>query len=311
MALTPLVFFDDRDQLPKCFIKILSKVKIDRKIYILSGSDSKFESAFIENIRITENATYLESLEKFRKKYVHLSSNSKNFEIACFARFFALKTLMQINKLEKAWLLDTDVWPTQNLDIFEQVAHSKDESLILSRSHSESNEVLGSCSFWNFKDLDNFCTYLMSYFYQKNFSELQHFYSELVSHGISGGVCDMTALKYWTLSEGIDYLNSYHGIFGNHLIPETVSEIVIQIDDMLGIINRKKKHNFIAIFYLRNQFFIIYRFKVFTLASIHFQGHSKHLISQLYIFRFLAGNEFMLEWQTRFYRKIDNLKSKF
>ena len=309
--LTPLVFFDDRDHLPKYFIKILTKAKTNRKVFILSGSDLIFQNEFIENIQITKNITYLKSLAKFKNAYVHLSSNSQDFEIACFARFFALNTFMQMNKLKNAWLLDTDVWPTQNLEIFEQVAHSSDKVLILSKSRPESNAVLASCSLWNFKDVDKFCTYLSNSFYQKNFSELQHFYLENQSNSILGGVCDMTALKYWTSRESIDYLNSYKAILRNNLIPETISEIFLQISAPFGEMKEEKKNNFIVILYLRNQFFLIYKFKVFTLASFHFQGHSKHLINQFYYFKFLAGNEFMLNWQMRFYRRLDKLKHKY
>ena len=309
--LTPLVFFDDRDHLPKYFIKILTKAKTNRKVFILSGSDLIFQNEFIENIQITKNITYLKSLAKFKNAYVHLSSNSQDFEIACFARFFALNTFMQMNKLKNAWLLDTDVWPTQNLEIFEQVAHSSDKVLILSKSRPESNAVLASCSLWNFNDVDKFCTYLSNSFYQKNFSELQHFYLENQSNSILGGVCDMTALKYWTSRESIDYLNSYKAILRNNLIPETISEIFLQISAPFGEMKEEKKNNFIVILYLRNQFFLIYKFKVFTLASFHFQGHSKHLINQFYYFKFLAGNEFMLNWQMRFYRRLDKLKHKY
>lgn len=309
--LTPLVFFDDRDHLPKYFIKILTKAKTNRKVFILSGSDLIFQNEFIENIQITKNITYLKSLAKFKNAYVHLSSNSQDFEIACFARFFALNTFMQMNKLKNAWLLDTDVWPTQNLEIFEQVAHSSDKVLILSKSRSESNAVLASCSLWNFNDVDKFCTYLSNSFYQKNFSELQHFYLEKQSNSILGGVCDMTALTYWTSRESIDYLNSYKAILRNNLIPETISEIFLQISAPFGEMKEEKKNNFIVILYLRNQFFLIYKFKVFTLASFHFQGHSKHLINQFYYFKFLAGNEFMLNWQMRFYRRLDKLKHKY
>ena len=239
------------------------------------------------------------------------SYNSQDFEIACFARFFALNTFMQMNKLKNAWLLDTDVWPTQNLEIFEQVAHSSDKVLILSKSRSESNAVLASCSLWNFNDVDKFCTYLSNSFYQKNFSELQHFYLEKQSNSILGGVCDMTALTYWTSRESIDYLNSYKAILRNNLIPETISEIFLQISAQIREMKEEKKNNFIVILYLRNQFFLIYKFKVFTLASFHFQGHSKHLINQFYYFKFLAGNEFMLNWQMRFYRRLDKLKHKY
>ena len=218
---------------------------------------------------------------------------------------------MQMNKLKNAWLLDTDVWPTQNLEIFEQVAHSSDKVLILSKSRPESNAVLASCSLWNFNDVDKFCTYLSNSFYQKNFSELQHFYLEKQSNSILGGVCDMTALTYWTSRESIDYLNSYKAILRNNLIPETISEIFLQISAPFGEMKKEKKNNFIVILYLRNQFFLIYKFKVFTLASFHFQGHSKHLINQFYYFKFLAGNEFMLNWQMRFYRRLDKLKHKY
>ena len=258
--LTPLVFFDDRDHLPKYFIKILTKAKTNRKVFILSGSDLIFQNEFIENIQITKNITYLKSLAKFKNAYVHLSSNSQDFEIACFARFFALNTFMQMNKLKNAWLLDTDVWPTQNLEIFEQVAHSSDKVLILSKSRPESNAVLASCSLWNFNDVDKFCTYLSNSFYQKNFSELQHFYLEKQSNSILGGVCDMTALTYWTSRESIDYLNSYKAILRNNLIPETISEIFLQISAPFGEMKEEKKNNFIVILYLRNQFFLIYKF---------------------------------------------------
>ena len=246
---------------------------------------------------------YLPRFNEFKEKYVHLSTHAVEFELSCFERYFAIHALMEKHDFSSIWHLDTDVFPTEQLRLYDQF------DLVFSSPYLDNSVVSAHTSRFTLEGIREFTGFLVDEFYVDHLQALRHFYNTRLAAGLLGGVCDMQGLAFWlnTYRPG-QWVNSF-GIESNSL--PRVNHTIANISDEIFLSGK------------RRMFFILNRkryIKVFThrssrrYASLHFQGQYKFLIPTFIRFGFLVGSSKILLLQTIFLvkgsliRKIFQLK---
>ena len=133
--------------------------------------------------------------------YRHLSTNSEPFERACLDRWFLLQTFLQAENQSDTLVLDSDVmlYATE-ADVRACVGNAP---CALSRPALEEPFAWAAsphASFWTAAAVDGFCAFVQRS-YAEPFAPYDDKWRYHVANGVSGGVCDMTALYLWAEGE--------------------------------------------------------------------------------------------------------------
>jgi hypothetical protein len=294
---TPYVYFDNRETLPSWFIKILRFIPESQTVFVLTNSTKSAKIANKTNIKFIKllELDYQHEYAKFTKIYKHLSTHSESFELACFERYFALKACMSKMKLESAWQLDTDVVPTNSLNIY-----SKFE-LIFSTPYKDLSVVSAHTAKFSKAGIENLVSYLLNIFYQQNTNELERIYIERVSKGLLGGITDMTAVGYWlrTLKSG-----SWYNSFGNEYLGMRINHVFGNLEHDLSLASNGYTKSLVLIHLMPSVVILKTPNKTLHYANMHFQGHYKNLIPILIDLKFLIGNSKVFLSLTKVLAKI-------
>ena len=110
----PIIFLhvDDSFYL-KYSLESAKKYNPDSRI-ILIGKNITNCPDFVEYHQMTD---YDLEAAKFRKVYVHSSTNNENIERFCFERWFILSEFMKKNNISKVFTLDSDVLLFENVTL--------------------------------------------------------------------------------------------------------------------------------------------------------------------------------------------------
>jgi hypothetical protein len=222
-----------------------------------------------------ESISYSSAFEVFKQNYRHLSSNSKEFELACFERYFALNAAAEFLELESFWLFDTDCWPTDDIRVLEQP---------LEPCFSSSNSgrtISPHASFFPRGALISFVDFLTSELYQKHIGELTAHFEKLQKSGLPGGVSDMMALSIWLEKRQIQWTNTYNRMTFP-LISHNFEE------DFRDFRRLSVEAKIDATGHIRT-FEISIDQKKFSYANLHFQGRAKWLAYLLARYEKLDG----------------------
>ena len=294
-SLPPVFFYDNRDKIDSNFMRILNSLKIKNDIYVISNSDFNINPNIelrIHKICLKQLNGYEEIKNHFLHNYTHLSQNSENFEAACFLRYFAYNILLDQLKIEKAFLFDTDVWPTKSLSFFN--AHEKS---LLSPGRNSNNMISSHSSLFQSKDLVSFTNFLLNELYQNYLEYLKLFYQKLIEDKRQGGVSDMLALNIFFRNIGhAPWSDANYFSVDNYFINHTFSTLPAELNI--------KKNSWFLIILKKNYFLVATRKHRRRYATLHFQGHDKHLIPCLKFSRFLIGNYKIFALMIRFSRKF-------
>jgi len=223
-------------------------------------------------------------------------------EIACFARFFAMRRFMHQRGIEYAWHMDTDVWPTNDLQKFENFVIENGYGALLSGGYSDNSSLTAGCAIFHLETLDQFCKYLSDELYKKNSATLEKFYSNRIKNGLSGGVCDMTAFGMWVNQYNPKWTNSYKLVIENTLIPQNLGQ---DLNDQFNELFLNLKNSFEIFILRKGRIICSIGGKKMNLASIHFGGHQKFLINHFARFKIILGSPKFIHLIMRFYRKTN------
>jgi hypothetical protein len=169
---------------------------------------------------------------QFRDAYVHLSSNSAEFEMICFRRYFLLAQHLAAHPECRAFvLIDSDVLVFRGIRAhIERLVGKAD----FSGSFIRPSEAWDPCqisphvSYWTSEGLLGFVAYvLQTYTTPEGRSRLRAIANRFVARGTRGGISDMTLLHLWAHATGnvapinrqsgggaIDHnINSAHNLF--------------------------------------------------------------------------------------------------
>lgn len=147
--------------------------------------------------------------ERFRHAYVHLSSNSPEFERICFRRYFLLAQYLAANPGCSAFvLIDSDVLLFKGIgEHVRRLAGKADfsGSYISPADGWNPCQVSPHVSYWTANGLRRFVAFVLdTYTTPSGRRKLREIAARFAARGIRGGVSDMTLLYLWARASGND-----------------------------------------------------------------------------------------------------------
>lgn len=135
---------------------------------------------------------------KFKEKYIHMSSNTYEFELICFKRYFFVYEYLKIINADKFVMLDSDILTfsdyTNNNGI-------KEYDISASWLNNQKNYKWAACPCVFSATLDaleDFLKFIINmYSTEQNIEILKEKMEYHREHSIPGGICDMTLLYLW------------------------------------------------------------------------------------------------------------------
>lgn len=186
----PLIFIHTGNQE---YLKytITQAEKYNECVYLI-GDDSNrnFCKKWVDSKEYLEEEYF-----EFEKTYKHMSSNSKEFELGCFARYYLAYSFAQKNNLETFMFLDSDLMVYKNFS--ELNWEGFDAALSIQYSQEPYIWTVSvHCSYWTIKTMRSFLDFLMKA-YENNIDDLNKKWEYHLKNNIPGGICDMTLVYLW------------------------------------------------------------------------------------------------------------------
>lgn len=217
--------------------------------------------------------------ENFREVYIHLSPNSKWFELVCFERYFVLLEFMKRNRINQCIMLDSDVLLFERIDTLRVLY----EYEMCGGCEDRYKQVNPCVLYWTIFALEEFIQFcLLSYQDNNRRYDLLNYYREKREKReikLYGGVSDMVLLYFWTKTTTCKNENFFSNKFdffidGNYGYAEQ-NRINYKMRKKLGIkkIEFKNKKPYIECPFSRKRKKIL---------AIHFSGDAKKYIRTVY-----------------------------
>lgn len=236
-----------------------------------------FESAQKNNFKVEvlgDEALKEDDLFKsFCDVYRHNSDNPYNFELQCFARYFALLKLI---KTDTPFIIaDSDIILTSHAtEAFKNISElSFAGNFIGSEGFTAAGsekQISPHFSVWNITLLKSFVEYLI-YAYRKN-SETNYLHNEYLQRKTifsSTGISDMTMLYAWLTETNVRFINS-NLIKSSLGIDHNISALYAGDDKYISYFGRKRIYTIKNNYYLQSV-----EGERQQLSLIHFQGGYK------------------------------------
>lgn len=232
--------------------------------------------------------------EVFRRNYRHMSSNSIDFELLCFRRYFLLLTVAKKKRLNHFWLIDSDVLLLEDLNEFTETFLLRNKYRASLSSQKKPKESPGAyfiaasphISFWTTGALEDFSNFCLTVYTTHN-DVLNLKYQYHLQNGIPGGICDMTILDLWArgydgvFNNATAHLNGFSFYDHNINTSNNYDEDGIQ---MIKGLNVKRVYNNRIWCYVWSPI-LKTRFRV---GCLHFQGNAKVLMRTFFHFQKLS-----------------------
>jgi hypothetical protein len=288
-----------------------SSMRMNHDTFLI-GNDSTMAAHCTE---FFDDQIFIEKYEYFLRLYKHYSTNSLEFELHCFKRFFLLSSIAEKLNLENFWLIDSDVLLLKNLNEISNYILSSGYVASLSWQNQSFSSMKWSASphvsFWTLDGLRDFLDFLVDLYLPKNIKILEGKHAHHQKNNILGGICDMTALYLWAHS-GVSVHNSAIAsdslnYFFDHNVNDgsNYKDSEYRVVPILGVkkVNMDSK--------LKKYYVFASNGSKREVVNLHFQGGSKVLMS-----RFLFVNKLSLLSHIRFfpraiYRKCRNVFGSF
>ena len=267
------VFFIHTGYQPYMERTIHQAEKMNDIVYLLGDSNNKQVAKRWVNIEDYESPKYKE----FRNLYKHMSTNTDEFEFNCFRRFFVSYEFAKKRGIDEFVMLDTDCFAFVN---FSELGF-EGYDVGLSIPKDQSNYLWTASphgSYWTLNALEKFLKFL-EWQYTENIAELEEKWKYHTDHGILGGICDMTLLYLWCISEkGLKILytgQEYKGGVFDHFVSgaEGYEKNEYIVDHFLKL-KHYKIENSVAYFQRMDGSWV----RAYT---IHTQGRSKEYINAI------------------------------
>ena len=256
------IIYIHKGELPfylKLSIKQSLSVMPNIKIHLITDSKFEHRGVFVYPLK-----DYRGDANKFEEKYIHLSTNTYDFELFCFQRWLVLKKFTVTENLQGSFVyLDSDVFLYS--DIFQKLD-------LGSYKMTVTGGYLPMYSLFKDKDsIIDFSIFLLSYFSEiEKIEYLKNYYNkEFLSKCKLGGVCDMTILGLYS-SNCLDLFGLNKGYFNTTIFNFSLDAKRLGFD--------KNKFNLKAFRYKDKKASI----GNVLLHALHFQGDSKILAPRFY-----------------------------
>ncbi|MGZ3872254.1 MAG: hypothetical protein ACXVJD_05020 [Mucilaginibacter sp.] len=254
------------------------------------------------NVTISDNSTLEKNklFEEFARVYQHYSVNAPGFEIACFARYFAIASILKND--EPFLLTDTDVYITKSFR--ELQGHDFKGVFVGSEGFNASGsegQISPHCTLWNRDLLMDFIGFTMDTYktnQENNFLE-GYYQSQLKKLGHTG-VSDMNLIYLWIQANNIPYTNS-NSIKFPFGIDHNISSLIGEDAEFKSFANRK---------YLKIRgdrvSCALTTGQEIDMSLLHFQGAYKPILKRFYLGRYAKFAYFSLRNN---YRQNQKLKA--
>ncbi|RZA02596.1 MAG: hypothetical protein EOP47_06410 [Sphingobacteriaceae bacterium] len=217
---------------------------------------------------------------EFKSIYTHLSVNDYNFELNCFARYFAIANVLTNN--DPFILSDSDIYLTNKKIVLTDSAFKN----VFIGSEGFANgvtveQISPHFSVWNRDMMLDFTNYLLNAYkrnHQDNFlGEYYEAQKNILGYSATA-ISDMTLLYMWVHDNKIPYINSNNA--GNDWgIDHNISVLSCENAEYRSLHNRKKveittdgKINLILESGQRKE-----------MSCLHFQGAYKQILNDFYL----------------------------
>jgi len=212
--------------------------------------------------------------ERFCTSYVHLSSNSAEFEKICFRRYFLLAEFLDQNpNVHEFVLIDSDVLLFRGAGAhIARLVGSADFSGSIEQPTIAWNpcQISPHVSFWTANGLRSFVAYVLdNYAAPAGRDKLRKIAARFAARGVRGGVSDMTLLYLWAHTTG-------NGAPINRVLDGTV--IDHNINRMQNLLPREFKLRGGAkriVYNDGNAWLTTEAGKMTRVVALHFQGRAK------------------------------------
>ena len=189
---------------------------------MLLGDESNSGIEGVSHYHITD---YFESAKDFEENYyIHMSTNSYEFELICYQRWFIIQQFIEKNNIENFWYLDSDVIVYGNLDEYlKSTLPNKTFDLVGfdTKNCGGGDSFMPCFNFFSKKLINEITAFMLkSYVVDDILTQLKNKWNKHQTEKIEGGICDMTQLKlYFDMHYGeLTIFNSYN--VSNKLIPD-------------------------------------------------------------------------------------------
>jgi hypothetical protein len=177
---------------------------------------------------------YNQEFQSFTEVYEHLSTNSVDFELYCFQRFFVLQQWMLKHHEERVFMVDSDLLLYADLTdrLYRKYLQGYEAALCIPQLQSQESEYSWTASphvsFWTHSAIQSFTQSCLET-YRSRKALLHQKYEHHQTMNQPGGICDMSLLYLWAKNnqtvfnllelkdgEAIDHnINSKDGLWKN------------------------------------------------------------------------------------------------
>jgi hypothetical protein len=239
---------------------------------ILLGDESNDRFDFVTHVNMKD---YFSSAQKFAEVYRHFSSNSYNYELFCFQRWFALDEYMEESGIDEVFVIDSDIMLYVDMTTFMKKFNGSGAE---TGFFYQDNLAANACSsYWTQAMLKRFCEYMI-YMYTDNLSYLKEWWAEFSSRKQLGGICDMTAAGMFNNDTPELAKLNFHDCFGDSTFDGNIN-----IPD--GRCQNEYKFKRIKEVFVKDNLPFVYNIqsgKAVLFNTLHFQGPAKYLIARFY-----------------------------
>jgi hypothetical protein len=266
----------------------LNSVRINslkNKVYVIGDQTNNVFQNNPNVQHINQSELFNPEIEDFQKVFVNYSSNSAQFELGCFLRFFYLKELITKYNLNRIFHVDSDCIVFDNLtELFAKLPQIKIGYSIQTLSQKKNPYHMVGCIHNALLNLDFLTKFIeLCFDIYKRKSRFELIEPKINYHKTHpGGICDMTVLYLFYSTNIMDKtLTNFNDIFIIDGEPCTFDH---NINDSYGFEGDKTylmENNKKIIIKNNNSYYAkTIKGEYIRLLSIHFQGGSKLLLEK-------------------------------
>lgn len=191
MSVIPLIFVHTGYQ-KHLEIVIPQAERCNDQVYLLGDDSNKNVAAQWFHIDKYIDDRY----EIFKSKFINMSSNTAEFELNCFKRYFVCYQFAKIQGIDRFCMMDSDCLVYENLSNLGLQEY--DAGASIPEDQSNMNWTASPhCSLWSMDALNDFLNYLLTAYDEENIEPLLKKWNYHQESSVPGGICDMTLLYLW------------------------------------------------------------------------------------------------------------------
>ncbi len=216
--------------------------------------------------------------EQFVKVYKHFSPNPRDYELACFRRYFVIYEFMKQNHMKSAVMVDSDEMLYVDLSNFNLEDYDVAFTVMLD-DWEYAWSICPAVMYFKFEALENIIDYMIdTYSYNINI-----FDGKLEAHKkehMHGGICDMTLVYLWYKNQNkykiYDfYEDKFEGWFDTNINYDDCGRFAMVTHPFNNVMKRMKKID-------KKPYFIDKAGKARLAYGIQLQGGKKACIPAIY-----------------------------